>query len=50
EGREGTYRAPQNRGDRDYRRREDGEGKKEGASGDFKPEFKGGRGRGRAEE
>ncbi|CAG8556258.1 541_t:CDS:2, partial [Acaulospora colombiana] len=44
EGREGAYRPPQ-RGDRDYRRRED-EGKKEGASSDFKPEFRGGRGRG----
>ncbi|KAJ3217660.1 hypothetical protein HDU67_007483 [Dinochytrium kinnereticum] len=40
---EGSYRAP--RGDGDYRRRDAGE-KKEGASGDFKPEFRGGFGRG----
>jgi hypothetical protein len=38
ERREGTYRAP--RGDRDnYRRRDDDGGKKEGAGGDFRPEF-----------
>ncbi|CAG8671047.1 7613_t:CDS:2 [Cetraspora pellucida] len=50
-GREGgAYRPPQGR-DRDYRRRDDGgEGKKEGASGDFRPEFRGyGRGRGRVD-
>uniref|UniRef100_A0A1D1YNU3 40S ribosomal protein S10-B n=1 Tax=Anthurium amnicola TaxID=1678845 RepID=A0A1D1YNU3_9ARAE len=47
EGREGgSYRAG-GRGERDYRRRDDGEGKKEGPSGDFKPEFRGGYGRGR---
>ncbi|KAF8931673.1 Plectin/S10 domain-containing protein [Dissophora ornata] len=41
---EGAYRP---RGDReDYRRRDDGE-KKEGASGDYKPEFRSGLGRGR---
>ncbi|KAJ1943235.1 hypothetical protein FBU59_002973, partial [Linderina macrospora] len=32
----------------DYRRRDDG--KKEGASGDFRPEFRGGFGRGRAQQ
>ncbi|CAG8646325.1 2040_t:CDS:2, partial [Funneliformis mosseae] len=47
EGREGSYRPPGSRGDRgEYRRRDDGEGKKEGASGDFKPEFRSGFGRG----
>jgi small subunit ribosomal protein S10e len=48
DGREGgSYRPAGGRGDRgDYRRRDDGEGKKEGASGDFKPEFRGGYGRG----
>lgn len=41
---EGAYRP---RGDRDdYRRRDDGE-KKEGASGNFAPEFRSGLGRGR---
>ncbi|KAF9572648.1 hypothetical protein BGZ70_008791 [Mortierella alpina] len=41
---EGAYRT---RGDRDdYRRRDDGE-KKEGASGNFAPEFRSGLGRGR---
>ncbi|KAJ1341946.1 hypothetical protein BSLG_003446 [Batrachochytrium salamandrivorans] len=33
------------RGDNEYRRRDDGE-KKEGAAGDYKPEFRGGVGRG----
>lgn len=39
---------PQRRegGDRDYRRRDDGAEKKEGATADFKPEFRGGMGRG----
>jgi len=49
-GREGAYRPPQSRGDRgDYRRRDDGDTKKEGAGGDFRPEFRGGYGRGRPE-
>ncbi|KAJ3220504.1 40S ribosomal protein S10-A [Clydaea vesicula] len=38
-------RQQRDRDDRDYRRRDDGD-KKEGASGDFKPEFRGGLGRG----
>ncbi|KAI8811833.1 Plectin/S10 domain-containing protein [Cladochytrium replicatum] len=42
--RDRPYRPPRADGERDYRRR-DGE-KKEGASGDWKPEFKGGVGRG----
>ena len=49
ERREGAYRPP--RGDReDYRRRGDDAGKKEGAAGDFRPEFRGGIGRGRRAE
>jgi len=47
ERREGVYRPP--RGDReDYRRRDDG--KKEGGPGEFRPEFRGGFGRGRRPE
>ncbi|KAJ3106623.1 hypothetical protein HDU97_005988 [Phlyctochytrium planicorne] len=43
---DGAYRAPRGDGE-GYRRRDAGE-KKEGASGDFKPEFRGGFGRGSA--
>ncbi|KAH9272280.1 hypothetical protein BASA83_005372 [Batrachochytrium salamandrivorans] len=47
-GRPEGERAPREyapRGDNEYRRRDDGE-KKEGAAGDYKPEFRGGVGRG----
>ncbi|KAG9286966.1 hypothetical protein G9A89_001204 [Geosiphon pyriformis] len=52
-GRDGVYRAPQRSDRGEYRRREEGgEGKKEGASGDYRPEFRssGGIGRGRHQE